>query len=428
MKNKILVLSLLFTVTIIFAGCAKKETVTNSQTKQSQENQTQPTQSDKKEAQDDKKDTAYIIDYSNQKQLGKQDIELLDKLLLKYARNEIYARHGFIFKDANLQNYFDKKAWYIRNPDFKGIGDELSSIEKSNIAILKTYEEGKKESTIDRFINNYYNDTSPINWMYDTESFENEKGMKDIRKVEKQIGNMNIDMDGDSKPENILITGKYYLGTNSENYKVASNIKIIISINDKKIEWQPEYMTGIEVTDIDVNDGQKEIALFDNGPSDDPSTTYYAVRNGKIVEIGGIPGYGKVFGDGKISTEERSEFLTTHLHYAEFKLIDKVKLEQIPIEFYNYGLKTKAQRDMKLREEPKENSKYLIEVKKGENVEFQETNEKWLQIKNSKGEKGWILVTEGESNGDTPNSRYSIEGTGLTISDVFPELDKMYFD
>ncbi len=30
----------------------------------------------------------------------------------KLARNELYARHGRRFDDADLQNYFNSKSWY----------------------------------------------------------------------------------------------------------------------------------------------------------------------------------------------------------------------------------------------------------------------------------------------------------------------------
>ena len=58
---------------------------------------------------------------------------------LRVLRNEIYARHGRVFKDAGLQKYFDSQAWYKSNPDFKD--DQLSQIEVGNLAIIKQAEE-----------------------------------------------------------------------------------------------------------------------------------------------------------------------------------------------------------------------------------------------------------------------------------------------
>ena len=61
----------------------------------------------------------------------------------RYARNEIYARHGRKFKDKDLQKYFDNCSWYygfIEPGDF----DEswLNEYEKKNVKVIKEYENG----------------------------------------------------------------------------------------------------------------------------------------------------------------------------------------------------------------------------------------------------------------------------------------------
>ncbi|MEP6849215.1 MAG: YARHG domain-containing protein [Acidobacteriota bacterium] len=58
---------------------------------------------------------------------------------LRLLRNEIYARHGRVFKDKDLQKYFDSQAWYKANPDFKD--DQLSEVETANLTKLKQAEE-----------------------------------------------------------------------------------------------------------------------------------------------------------------------------------------------------------------------------------------------------------------------------------------------
>ena len=40
---------------------------------------------------------------------------------LRVLRNEIYARRGRIFKDKELQKYFEAQAWYRPNPDLRTI-------------------------------------------------------------------------------------------------------------------------------------------------------------------------------------------------------------------------------------------------------------------------------------------------------------------
>jgi hypothetical protein len=58
---------------------------------------------------------------------------------LRILRNEIYARRGRIFKDAELQKYFESQSWYQPNPDFKD--EMLGEIEQKNLATIREAEE-----------------------------------------------------------------------------------------------------------------------------------------------------------------------------------------------------------------------------------------------------------------------------------------------
>jgi hypothetical protein len=53
------------------------------------------------------------------------------------ARNEIFARHGYVFKQKDLQNYFAAKPWYHADSAYK---EHLSPTEKQNVAQLRDYE------------------------------------------------------------------------------------------------------------------------------------------------------------------------------------------------------------------------------------------------------------------------------------------------
>lgn len=61
---------------------------------------------------------------------------------LKIERNEIFARHGRIFKTKWLQDYFNKQTWYQPNPDYSD--DMLTDNEKELIKIIKTIENEKQ--------------------------------------------------------------------------------------------------------------------------------------------------------------------------------------------------------------------------------------------------------------------------------------------
>ena len=54
-------------------------------------------------------------------------------------RNEIYARHGMIFHDAWLNDYFRSQSWYKPDPNFREAS--LSGVERANVAQIKAFEE-----------------------------------------------------------------------------------------------------------------------------------------------------------------------------------------------------------------------------------------------------------------------------------------------
>ncbi len=80
----------------------------------------------------------YILWYSSDEYLTESDLSGLSAKELTYARNEIYARHGYVFKSSELNNYFGGLSWYVPNSSFDGT---LHGIEESNVAFIKHYQE-----------------------------------------------------------------------------------------------------------------------------------------------------------------------------------------------------------------------------------------------------------------------------------------------
>lgn len=74
---------------------------------------------------------------------------LLEGMFLEDARKlrqEIYARHGKVFKDRWLQKYFASFDWYKANPKYTDAA--LTDVEKQNIASIAAYEK-KAASVLD---------------------------------------------------------------------------------------------------------------------------------------------------------------------------------------------------------------------------------------------------------------------------------------
>lgn len=53
-------------------------------------------------------------------------------------RNEIYARHGYSFKLADMREYFDKLDWYM--PMAVDITAKLTKVEEKNAELIRRYE------------------------------------------------------------------------------------------------------------------------------------------------------------------------------------------------------------------------------------------------------------------------------------------------
>ncbi len=57
---------------------------------------------------------------------------------LKIMRNEIFARHGYIFKTNDMRTYFQNQDWYT--PQYSNVNSMLTNIEQQNIELIKRYE------------------------------------------------------------------------------------------------------------------------------------------------------------------------------------------------------------------------------------------------------------------------------------------------
>ena len=95
-----------------------------------------------KQPEETKPDTSeWIFADSSERLLTQQDIAGMSAEQLRLARNEIYARHGRIFKSQELKDYFNSRTWYkgtIAPNDFKE--DSLNEIERANVNFLKAAE------------------------------------------------------------------------------------------------------------------------------------------------------------------------------------------------------------------------------------------------------------------------------------------------
>lgn len=79
-----------------------------------------------------------IYPQASERLLGREDVENLSGWELKIIRNEIFARHGYIFKTEEMRNYFKYEKWYV--PMYDNVDRMLTDVEKKNIELIKRYE------------------------------------------------------------------------------------------------------------------------------------------------------------------------------------------------------------------------------------------------------------------------------------------------
>lgn len=79
----------------------------------------------------------YIIPDSNTRYLTDSELSGISSKTAQMAINEIYARHGRHFNNAEVRAYFESKSWYSENPYYSD--SMLSNIENANIKKLTYY-------------------------------------------------------------------------------------------------------------------------------------------------------------------------------------------------------------------------------------------------------------------------------------------------
>lgn len=82
----------------------------------------------------------YIIADSNTRYLTRDDLSSYTKRQLAFIRNEIFARHGYVFEKEDYNNYFMSKSWYYPNNYFTGSEEELSTVERENLKLIQNLE------------------------------------------------------------------------------------------------------------------------------------------------------------------------------------------------------------------------------------------------------------------------------------------------
>lgn len=312
---------------------------------------------------------------------------------LRLARNEIYARHGRQFTNEYLQNYFDSCSWYEGSISPEDFSEEmLSQVERDNLEIIVAAE--KK-----------YDENHPY--------------------PKKYVAGQTVyeDLHQDGTPNKI----KYEVTESS-----GGSLKCEITIDGTS--YDVTALTYLEnpmvdvfyVTDILEGDGQLEIAVLDEGASDDYTTSFFWYREelshfGKIQGfpfaeynngVNGFNGWGGVTGNMRIDLIDTA-FVRDYSWYDREK--DWIVSQDTGWSEYSMRRPHQLYEDLTVYYDMDETSETTV-IPPQEKVFFIGTDRyEWILVKGKDGSKGYMQVKDGK-----------IVGLNKSADQVFSDL--YYFD
>ena len=86
----------------------------------------------------------YAYSFTSERIVTTADVAGLSSMQLKIMRNEIFARHGYIFKTRDMKEHFGRQNWY--SPTRSDVSSLLLPIERQNIDFIKAAEERLRPS------------------------------------------------------------------------------------------------------------------------------------------------------------------------------------------------------------------------------------------------------------------------------------------
>jgi DNA gyrase/topoisomerase IV subunit A len=220
------------------------------------------------------KSVEFIFPDSDKVIINSTELENCDKFTLLLAKNEIFARKGYRFKDKDLFEYFSNMSWYKPMDNVKGTLEELNAVEKENFNLL--------DRSYKSFSQSYFN------------NLEAKDNKKYEQSIEKDINN-----DGAKEKISVLFEG------NEENYLDNYIITVSSKGKDYKIKGEETNLnSGLFFADFNIDDNFTEFYITSNGPSDDPRTSIFRFNGDSIVEIMKLEAFITSYnGNGKIYTE-----------------------------------------------------------------------------------------------------------------------------
>lgn len=222
-----------------------------------------------------------IIPYSGERLLTEADVSGLTLQELCYARNEIFAKYGRTFRSGELTEYFSTKSWYKPMIDAKAFDEKAKSI-------LNSYEDQNA-----RFLLNYEKSPAhPDGYKLDQAGYDIARvripavGVSPINTTQStEFVNMGSscsgDVDRNGTDESISLQWRSTVnGPEPDNYWITVN-----GVSSETIHC--EYLDK-SIYFVSLDGLTTYIVVCDEGPSDDPISTFFMYKNGQVITAGQI--------------------------------------------------------------------------------------------------------------------------------------------
>ncbi len=316
----------------------------------------------------------YLIESSNVEKIDISHIYNFDEELLALARNEIYARHGYIFSKPIYKEYFSDKIWYTPTKKISEI--QLSEEEKYNISYLEWQEKCVKEGSSEPY------NRRPQRAFCDMYRFNADEPFK-------------MDLNNDGIEEEIIFQSK-----TRDEWSVGTGV---IKINGKASEEiTGEFQHNIWVVDIDEADNYKELVINDMGPSSDYEDSYYYYDGTQLVFMGEVTGelnsqsnaIRNYVENGILHASIRCDIIGTAWYNWDYRLTSDHKLQEIPSDYCETSWQTYTRKPITIYESNQLSSK-KTKYKTGLPMLIVGTDLKeWVKVQLEDGKYGWFNTKE----------------------------------
>lgn len=320
----------------------------------------------------------YMLPTSSIFRLDPAELAGLSDNGLWIARNEIYARHGRQFANDYLQQYFNRCTWYkgeILPQEFQE--NLLNQIEKDNLQLLNAAE---KE----------YDRQHPYPKTYEAS--------------ETAV----VDLNGDGRADEITYqvseqdSGEFLctMIVNGETYSANE-----LSYSQEDMVMTNPTMDFFFISDILENDGMLEIAVVDEGPSED-AITYFFQYDGALSCIGYVPGipfaemnggFNGFNGMGNITGQSTTDLIET-AYLQDNRWYDGTGIIDLGIPWRDFlpSFSHALYEDLPVYCEWDGTSAMTV-IPAQEEVFFLGTDTKqWILVKGKDGSQGYMLVEDGD--------------------------------